>query len=155
MVNIEFYKTETDLLITYDQEKFLNSSRVAHLGTADRIGMPHVVPVCFVYLSGRVYIAVDEKPKRSKNLKRIRNILENPNVTLTADYYDDTNWSKLGWVMIRGDANIITDGQEFDMAHQNLRNKNNQLKRMELASLPVILIQVRKVTSWGNLSQGQ
>ncbi len=155
MVNIEFYKTETDLLITYDQEKFLNSSRVAHLGTADRIGMPHVVPVCFVYLSGRVYIAVDEKPKRSKNLKRIRNILENPNVTLTADYYDDTNWSKLGWVMIRGDANIITDGQEFDMAHQNLRNKYNQLKRMELASLPVILIQVRKVTSWGNLSQGQ
>lgn len=115
------------------------------------MGVPQVVPVCFIYLSGRVYIAVDEKPKLNKNLKRIRNILENPNVTLTADYYDDTDWSKLGWVMIRGHASIITGGNEFDGAHRHLREKYSQLKSMELASLPVIVIQVKKVTSWGNL----
>ena len=142
---------ETKLLITYSQENFLNSCRVAHLGTADKKGMPHVIPVCFIYLSGRVYIAVDEKPKHSKNLKRIRNILENQNVTLTADYYDDTDWSKLCWVMIRGRAKIITSGTEYDLAHHNLRNKYNQLKSMDLASLPVIVIKVKKITGWGNL----
>ena len=143
------------MLITHSQEHFLNSCKLAHLGTADRMGMPQVVPVCFIYLSGKVYIAVDEKPKLSKNLKRIRNIIENPNVTLTADYYDDTDWSKLGWVMIRGHANIIAGGEEFDMAHRNLRHKYHQLKSMELESLPVIVIQVTNVTSWGNLLQGQ
>ena len=65
-------------MLSAEELRFIESQRVAHLATADASGRPHVVPVCFAYLDGRIYIAIDEKPKRSLRLKRLRNIEKNP-----------------------------------------------------------------------------
>jgi hypothetical protein len=43
---------------------FLADRRIAHLATADRCPVPHVVPVCFALAEGTLYITIDEKPKR-------------------------------------------------------------------------------------------
>ena len=94
-----------------DQVRFTESQRVAHLATADANGRPHVVPVCFAYLNRRIYIAIDEKPKRSLRLKRLRNIEENPRVALVLDRYDE-DWSRLAWVLVQGTAAVLDRGPE-------------------------------------------
>ena len=101
-------------MLTEAQRAFLDARRVAHLATADAGGAPHVVPVCFAVAGTNAYITVDDKPKSrsGKDLKRLRNIAENPAVALVADYYDDRDWSLLGWVMLRGRAEILPTGPE-------------------------------------------
>jgi len=66
---------------------FLRAGRAARLGTADTAGQPLVVPVCYVFDGKRCYVPIDAKPKRdpSRPLKRLRNIEENPRVSLVVD----------------------------------------------------------------------
>lgn len=136
------------------QWRFLSSIRVAHLATADAKGAPHVVPVCFVVDRVTAYVTIDAKPKRAGGppLKRVRNILENPAVALVADYYDDSDWSRLGWVMLRGQAEILDQGGEHDAAQDMLRRRYPQLRTMAIEQLPVIAIRIDRVTSWGDLA---
>lgn len=127
---------------------FLAGRRVAHLATADAAGIPNVGPVCFALAGNTVYMTIDRKPKSGRPLKRLRNIAENPNVTLTADHYDDEDWSRLRWVMVRGRAEILADGAEHDEAQALLRAKYPQYRAMDLAPLPVIAIRIQRATSW-------
>jgi PPOX class probable F420-dependent enzyme len=130
---------------------FLHHQRVAHLATADAAGQPHVVPVCFAYLDGRIYVAIDEKPKRSLRLKRLRNIEENPQVSLVFDRYDE-DWSRLAWVMVHGTAAVILSGPEHERAVAVLRERYLQYQSMALEGRPVISISVERASSWGDLS---
>ena len=134
------------------QRAFLDSRRVGRLATADAGGRPHVVPVCFALGARGVYVTIDEKPKREapRPLKRIRNILENPSVALVVDRYEE-DWSCLGWVMVRGPAEILENGEEHDRAQAMLRDRYPQYRRMALEGLPVIAIRAERVTGWGNL----
>ena len=139
-------------VITREQLAFLESQPVARLATADADGAPHALPVCFALSGSSLYIGIDEKPKRAgrRPLKRIRNIQENPNVAVIVDHYED-DWNKLGWIMLRGRAEILTDGAEQEDAHELLRRRYAQYRDMYLVPLPVISVRIEKVTSWGNL----
>ncbi len=131
---------------------FLSSRRVGHLGTADASGQPHVTPVCYAVAGRRVYVAIDEKPKRSAplGLKRVRNILENPRVSLVVDRYVD-DWSRLGYVLLRGLAEVLEGGEEHRRAVDALRRRYPQYLSMALEERPIIAIQVEGVVGWGNL----
>jgi PPOX class probable F420-dependent enzyme len=134
------------------ERQFLSGRKVGHLATADRGGAPHVVPVCFAIEGDALYITIDEKPKRAgAPLKRLRNIAENPAVAVVVDRYDD-DWTRLGWVMLRGRAEILTGGDEHARAQALLRDRYPQLNDMQIGSLPVIAVRVERVTSWGNLA---
>ncbi len=134
------------------ERRFLDAARVAHLATADEAGAPHVVPVCFAVHGDVVYITIDDKPKRGgRPLKRLRNIAVNSRVALVADYYDDADWSRLGWVMVRGRADVLTTGPEHASAQALLRDRYDQLMSMDIARHPVIAIGIERATSWGDL----
>ena len=90
------------------------AARVARLATVDRNGRPHVVPICFVLDGETLYTAVDEKPKRTRRLKRLENIEANPQVEVLVDHYED-DWSKLWWVRLRGRARIVEDPRAVDL----------------------------------------
>ena len=138
-------------MITEVQRQFLNAGRVAHLATADAHGVPHVVPVCYALLDETIYITIDEKPKRrDRPLKRLRNITENPAVAVTVDRWDE-DWSRLAWVMLHGNAEILERGREHDAAQGTLREKYQQYRTMDLTGLPVIAIHVQRVLGWGDL----
>jgi len=138
--------------IPADAQTFLASCRVGHLATADAAAVPHVVPVCFVCTDTSLYVTIDAKPKGSAaGLKRIRNILENPNVAFIADRYDD-DWARLGWVMLRGAAEILEPGAEHDRAQALLRERYPQYRGMAIEVLPVIALRIARVITWGNLS---
>ncbi|GAA3437308.1 hypothetical protein GCM10018954_069220 [Kutzneria kofuensis] len=72
-------------------------ARVARLATAGADGRPHLVPVTFAVHDDTVVIAVDHKPKTTTNLRRLRNIRENGQVSLLVDHYDE-DWRQLWWV---------------------------------------------------------
>jgi len=139
-------------MLSHPERQFLASRRVGHLATADVRGAPHVVPVCFAAADEALYITIDEKPKgHPRALKRLRNILENPVAAIVVDRYDD-DWTRLGWVMLRGAAEMLTEGVEHDIAQELLRSRYRQYREMQLAELPVIAIRIERVASWGNLS---
>ena len=135
------------------ERRFLAHQRIAHLATADRRAVPHVVPVCFVILKSTLYITIDDKPKRASavSLKRLRNIAENPMVAVVVDRYDD-DWARLGWVMLRGRAEILSAGTEHRDAQALLRSRYPQLTTMQIEAYPVIAVRIERVTSWGDLT---
>jgi len=140
-------------MFTSVERKFVERLRVGRLATADRGGVPHVVPVCFASEGNNIYITIDEKPKAAspKRLKRLRNIEENPQVAIVIDEYDE-DWSRLAWVLLRGRAEILEKGDEHSRAQDLLRDRYSQIRGMSLKSLPVIAVRLSKVTSWGDLS---
>jgi PPOX class probable F420-dependent enzyme len=133
--------------------RFLERQRVAHLATADALGAPHVVPICFALIGETVFVSIDEKPKRGApmQLRRLRNIEANPHVALVADVYDDGDWSRLGFVLVRGRARIVLVGPEHMRGLAALRAKYAQYRAMALEGRPVIAIDVEHVTSWGQI----
>jgi PPOX class probable F420-dependent enzyme len=135
------------------ERRFLAQQRIAHLATADRGAVPHVVPVCFAVSADTLYITIDEKPKRrpATALKRLRNIAENPAVAVIVDRYDE-DWTRLGWVMLRGRAEILREGQEHQDAQDLLRARYPQLAAMQIATYPVIAVRIERTRSWGDLS---
>jgi PPOX class probable F420-dependent enzyme len=83
------------------------AARVARLATADARGRPHLVPICFAVEGDTVYSAVDEvKRKTTLRLRRLRNVSENPAVSLLVDHYSD-DWSALWWVRADGHARVL------------------------------------------------
>ena len=145
-------------MLTDIARRFLHEQRIARLATADTAGRPHVIPICFVVEGDSVYFTIDEKPKRKSSapLKRISNMRENPFVALVVDHYDE-DWSRLGWVMLQGRAEVLTHGEEHDRAQASLRDRYRQLEGMRIEELPVVAIRIEHTTSWGHLetsSQG-
>jgi PPOX class probable F420-dependent enzyme len=131
--------------------RFVRAARVAHLATADTSGQPLVIPICFVFDGKTFYSPIDEKPKRTLKLKRLRNIAENPKVSLIIDRYDDEDWRRLAYVLIRGTAKILLRGERHRREVQLLRRKYPQYRRMAIHERPMIVITPRRLTSWGNL----
>ncbi len=141
--------------LTADDRAFIEAQPVGRLATADAAGRPHAIPICFVVIGDTLYFAIDEKPKREggRPLKRLRNIIENPEVAVIVDHYED-DWSRLGWVMVRGPAEIIEGGEAYAAAHAALRARYPQYRAMNLERLPVVAIRIERVARWGNLSVG-
>lgn len=138
-------------LIGERERRFIEAQRVARLATADATGAPHAVPVCFVLLGDTLCISIDEKPKRpGARLKRLANIAENPSVAVVLDRYAE-DWDQLAWVLLRGRAEILADGEEHDRAQAALKARYPQYRAMDLAPLPVIAVRVARVASWGRL----
>jgi PPOX class probable F420-dependent enzyme len=142
-------------MLSDGERRFLAYQRIAQLATADRHAIPHVVPVCFAIAGETLYITIDQKPKRRpvNALKRLRNIAENPAVAVIVDHYEE-DWTRLGWVMLRGRAEVLHGGQEHRDAQALLRARYPQLDAMQIAAYPVIAVRIEHATSWGNLGPG-
>jgi PPOX class probable F420-dependent enzyme len=136
-------------LLTPTQAAFLDERPVGHLATVDAGGQPHVVPVCFASLDGRLYTPVDEKPKRGdpRSLRRIRNLLAHPAVCLTVDRYDQ-DWSRLAWLQVRGRADLVEEPAERARALAALRARYPQYRTMDLESRPLIRVTPERVVGW-------
>ena len=136
-----------------DIEEFIERARVARLATIDSEFKPHLVPVVFVFDGNHFFIPVDEKRKTAKpeKLKRIRNIHDNPNVTLLIDEYSE-DWTKLAFVMIQGKASVTTKEErniQVREAYKKLMTKYLQYQKVGVGEM-CIIITPKKVASWSN-----
>ena len=135
------------------QRRFLLAQRVLRLATANQAGQPYLVPICFA-LDGDVLVSpIDEKPKQAGpgGLRRLRNVAENPRVALLADRYDE-DWSRLGYLLLLGRAQVLVDGPRHARALVLLRERYAQYRAMDLESRPVLAISLDKATAWGDLA---
>jgi PPOX class probable F420-dependent enzyme len=126
--------------------KRLGEARVARLATADAGGVPHVVPFVFVLDGDTIYWAVDEKPKRTRDLKRLANIRANPNVDVVVDHYDE-DWRTLWWVRASGPARVVDDDDEAYRALALLAEKYPQY-RASAPQGPVVAVEIAHLRWW-------
>ena len=122
------------------------ASRVARLATASMDGRPHVVPITFAVRGDVIVTAVDQKPKSTTRLRRLRNVVENPRVSVLADHYSD-DWITLWWVRADGRAEIVEDATARRVVVADLAAKYEQYRDDPPAG-PVMLIAVESWTGW-------
>ena len=132
-----------------DQAELLARAPVGRLATSDAQGIPHVIPICYALMAGMIYSVLDQKPKRSTltRLRRVRNILANPQVSLVVDHYEE-NWQRLWYILISGTAELLEDDAERPAAIQVLGQKYSQYRLMNIAPNPVIKITPYHVVCW-------
>ena len=133
------------------QDRFLRSARTGHLATADAKGRPQVVPVCFVFDGQAIYSVLDAKPKTTplRQLRRVKNILANPQVSLVVDHYEE-NWDKLQYILVSGDAELLESDEKWVAAIAMLREKYPQYQAMDLDQSPVIKITPVRYSPWSS-----
>jgi PPOX class probable F420-dependent enzyme len=131
----------------------LETARVARLATLDGERKPHAVPICFAFDGLVFYSAIDRKPKRvaASRLARLENIKNVPQVALLVDEYDE-DWTRLWYVLVRGEAELVTAAAEHDRAVQLLRAKYPQYDANMLADdAPVLRVTPMRITAWGKI----
>ena len=133
------------------QDRFLRSARTGYLATADAKGRPQVVPICFVFDGEAIYSVLDAKPKTTplRQLRRVKNILANPQVSLVVDHYEE-NWDKLQYILVSGDAELLESDEKWAVAIAMLREKYPQYQAMDLDQSPVIKITPVRYSPWSS-----
>ena len=129
-----------------DLRRRVASARVARLATIEDDGRAHLVPICFAIEGERLFSAVDQKPKRSRDLRRLRNLRERPWATVLVDHYEE-DWTRLWWARLRGPAEVLDDGGESRRALALLTAKYPQYRR-EPPGGPVVAIQLAEWRGW-------
>jgi nitroimidazol reductase NimA-like FMN-containing flavoprotein (pyridoxamine 5'-phosphate oxidase superfamily) len=86
--------------------RFLERNEIARLATISSGGMPHVVPVSYVFKDEDFLIAVDY------GTKKYRNLLRNRTVGLVVDTLRPNRG-----VMVQGKAEVFEKGPEFRKAY--------------------------------------
>lgn len=112
-------------------------------------GKPLVIPICFAFDGSVIYSSIDEKPKKARPLalRRVSNIIENPNVCVVVDEYAE-DWRKLRYVLVIGIAAVAEQGKMFRKAISLLRKKYKQYRSMKLETRPLIKIKPTRIISW-------
>ena len=116
---------------------------MARLATVGPDGSPHVVPICFALEGDTLYTAVDEKPKRTRRLRRLANIEANPHVEVVIDHYEE-DWSKLWWVRLRGRGRTV---EQHGRALELLCAKYRQY-RADPPPGPFIVVEIAERREW-------
>lgn len=124
----------------------VTQARVGRLATVGADGRPHAVPTCFALVAETVYTAVDDKPKRSRRLRRIENILATGFACLLVDQYDE-DWSELWWIRLDGTGRVVNDPTEVASAMMSLTGKYQQYAESPPPG-PVLALDIRRWSGW-------
>jgi PPOX class probable F420-dependent enzyme len=125
--------------------KLLETARVGRLGLLDEEGAPRVLPVTFAIAEGRIWSAVDRKPKRSGEPARLRFLRRDPRAALTVDQYSD-DWEQLAWVQVLGWVEIVEVG-DGAAGMEALREKYEPY-REETPPGPLLALEPRRYLWW-------
>jgi PPOX class probable F420-dependent enzyme len=130
--------------LTKKVAEFVALERVCRVATSGAAGMPHVVPVCHALSGGKLYIG-------SGRGRKVKNLAENPQVTVVVDVYSDA-WSTLRGVMIQGRAKVVARGAGFRRGRDLLYRKYPHYRRQAALSPSdsvVIEVTPTRVFTWG------
>jgi nitroimidazol reductase NimA-like FMN-containing flavoprotein (pyridoxamine 5'-phosphate oxidase superfamily) len=124
---------------------FVAWERICRVATTGAAGVPHLVPVCHVVAGGKIYFGTGDDGRKIKNLR------DNPRVTVTVDVYSD-HWATLKGVMVQGRARLIERGSRFRQVRARLYRKYPQYpKEAAISPSDSVIVEVTptRVFSWG------
>ena len=121
----------------------LRAAERAFLATTGEDLRPHIVPVVFALAGDELVISIDQKPKSTTNLRRLRNLAWNPRVAVLCDRYD-ADWSQLWWVRADGVARV---DEQNPAAVESLAAKYPQY-RLDPPRGPVITMTIDAWSGW-------
>ncbi|MBA3824052.1 MAG: nitroreductase family protein [Ktedonobacterales bacterium] len=140
-------------ILVGDAASFVAARTVGVLATADAAGTPYAVPICYDWDGHELWIALDAKPKAVtdvRHLRRVRNILARPMVSVVVQDYLTAAWEELAYVILWGTARIVAPADDgHTAAIARLRAKYPQYQAMPIDQLPAIAIQPTRVSAWG------
>lgn len=127
------------------KDKFLKSQKILRLATVDKKGIPHIVPVWYLYKNGNFYVGTNTSTKKAKNVRK------SPKVSFCVDLGVH---SPIFGVMGIGNAKLILRKNDVSRIakkillryFKSLKNKSAQ----ELLSQTDCIIEIvpKKITSW-------
>jgi coenzyme F420-0:L-glutamate ligase/coenzyme F420-1:gamma-L-glutamate ligase len=135
--------------------KLITSARIGHLTTASSNLQPYVTPVVFILQQNNIFVPLDDKPKTIsvKELKRVKNIEENPKVSFLVDHYEE-DWTNLWFVMIIGCATLVEMNgrteklrKEIKKIHTKFLKKDTQYTKLSIGRI-YIKIKIDKTICW-------
>jgi|TARA_B110000014_G_scaffold131668_1_gene90841 general stress protein 26 len=56
------------------KDEFLKNQKILHLATVNKTGMPHIVPVWYMYMSKKIFIGTNIKTEKAKNVKNHKKV---------------------------------------------------------------------------------
>ena len=124
-----------------EEERFLKDNEVGRLATISKDGLPHVVPVCYMYRSGDLWVATDYETGKYRNLR------SNKKVALVVDTGYDSNRG----ILIQGRAQIYERGKEFRRIYAVFHKKFNWVRAnpWKEGEAPFIRIRPIRKAAWG------
>jgi nitroimidazol reductase NimA-like FMN-containing flavoprotein (pyridoxamine 5'-phosphate oxidase superfamily) len=124
-----------------EEERFLKDNEVGRLATICADGMPHVVPVCYIYRSGSLWIATDYETKKYQNL------LSNNKAALIVDSGYDSNRG----ILIQGRVEIYEGGPEFRKVYAAFYRKFKWVRATpwKEREVPFLKIEPDRKACWG------
>jgi uncharacterized protein len=132
LATISFTKSETD---------FLSRNEACRIATCNN-GIPHVVPVSYIFENGSFLIATDYETKKYENIKR------NKVAALVVDIYSSVGNSAL---CVQGIAETIESGQEFSRLYKIFHDRFEWVRRdpWTEGEAPFVKITPTNKVSWG------
>ena len=127
------------------RDKFLKTQKILRLATVDKRGMPHIVPVWYLYKDGVFYIGTNTVTKKAKNVKK------NPKVSFCVDAGIR---SPIFGVMGRGFAKLITNKKIVTSIAKKILLRyfkslnNNSAQELLVQTNCIIKIMPKKITVW-------
>ena len=122
------------------ETRFMEKNEIARLATVSANGMPHVVPVSYIFKENTFLIAVDYETKKLQNIRR------NRKVALVVD-----GLSPNRAVMVQGHAEILERGPEFAEAYELFHVRFSWVRAdpWKEGEAPFIRIKPATKASWG------
>ena len=127
-------------------EKFLRSQKILRLATIDGTGVPHIVPVWYMYWNTKFYVGTNTRTRKAKNIRK------NSKVSFCVDV--GVRSPDIIGVMGTGRAKLILKKELVEKLakkillryFKNMKNKSAQ----QLFDQTDCIIQItpRKVTEW-------
>lgn len=135
--------------------KFIAEQKTLHLGTINRDGTPHLVPLWFGLEDRTIVLETFTKSQKVKNIER------DPRVTVLLE--DGVVYEKLRGASIRATAELVQDDERVHQLHMKVLQRNTpelgddvieQASRAMAPKKTAILIRPEKVASWDHSKLG-
>jgi PPOX class probable F420-dependent enzyme len=119
---------------------------VGHLGLTDDDGAPRVLPITFAAAEEALWSAVDDKPKRTRELARVRWLRARARAALTVDRYSD-QWDRLAWVQLLCAVSVVDDPAAAPAAMEALAAKYPPYRERAPAG-PLLRLDPERALCW-------
>ena len=126
------------------EQNLLELSRVGRMAFVGTDGAPRVTPVCPLLHNGTIYIETD------RNDWKVRAIESTNAVAFVVDEYTE-NWEELRGVRVQGNAEIISQGEEYLLTKKLLFEKFPQFSTLGWKDGTHVIMKIVPVraANWG------